>query len=207
MEKKQIVFIHGGTAFTHYDAFLEHLKNKPIDDPLGLVEVKRWQPTLRDVLIDSHDIYYLAMPNKQNAKYLEWKIWFERHFEFLREEVVLIGHSLGGYFLAKYLSEERMPVKISALYLLAAPFENDDFGGEDGGDFAFDTKNLRRLSEQTGIVYIIHSKDDPIVPYAHAHKYREALPKAKIITFENKGHFNLPEFPEFFEYIQNVKKT
>jgi hypothetical protein len=142
------------------------------------------------------------MPNKQNAKYQEWKLWFERHFEFLRDGVILIGHSLGGYFLAKYLSEETMPVKVNALYLLAAPFENDNFGEEDGGDFAFDSKNLPRLAQQVAATNILHSKDDPIVPYDYAQKYKEALPEAELITFEDKGHFVLPKFPEFIALLQ-----
>ena len=199
--KKQIVFIHGGTAFTKYENFLSYLKLKDITDPLETDVMKRWQPTIREALIETHEVYYPSMPNKQNAKYLEWKVWFERYHAFLRDGVTLIGHSQGGYFLVKYLSEERMPVKVKALYLIAAPFEPDDFGGEDGGDFKFDPANLPRLAGQVGVVYILHSKDDPVVPYTHALKYKAALPAAELISFENKNHFKLEEFPELIAHI------
>ena len=203
-EKQQIFFIHGGTAFTQYERFLKHLRTTEIEDPLGLVERKKWQPTIKEALKDTHEVYYPAMPNSKNAKYLEWKIWFERYQEFMRDSVILIGHSLGGYFLAKYLSEENMPVTIQALYLLAAPFENDDFDGEDGGDFSFNPKNLTRHAKQVGMVYILHSKDDPFVPYAHAEKYKKVLPDAELITFEDKGHFLLEEFPEIIEFLKRI---
>lgn len=202
MEKKQIVYIHGGNAFSRYDAFLEYLKSAEIGNPLGEIVEKKWQPTIREELIGTHEVYYPAMPNSKNAKYCEWKMWFERYHAFLRDDVILIGHSLGGYFLAKYLSEEKMPVTVRSLYLLAAPFEADDFGGEDGGDFAFDPGNFPRLAEQIGEVFILHSKDDPVVPYAHGEKYKAALPKAKLVTFTDKNHFRLEEFPEFIELLK-----
>ncbi len=202
MEKKQIVFIHGGEAFTRYEDFLIYLHTEEIDDPLGENVRKRWQSSLRETLIETHEVYYPSMPNKQSAKYLEWKIWFERYHSFLRDGVTLIGHSHGGYFLARYLSEEQMPVTVRALYLLAAAFEPDDFGGEDGGDFKFEPANLPRLAAQVGAMYILHSKDDPVVPYAHALKYKAALPDAELISFEDKNHFIIEEFPELIEHIR-----
>jgi uncharacterized protein len=203
--KKQIVFIHGGNAFTEYEDFLAYLKGKEIEDPFVDQTEKRWQPTLREQLSDTHEVCYPGMPNKQNAKYREWKIWFEKHHAFLRDGVILIGHSLGGYFLAKYLSEETMPVSVRALYLVAAPFEPDDFHGEDGGDFQFDTLKLSRLRDQVKSVFILHSKDDPLVPYVHAEKYKAALPAAELVTFEDKNHFRLEEFPELIAHIKNLE--
>ena len=139
MEKKQIVFIHGGNAYSKYEDFLSQLRTNPIDDPLNHIERKRWQPTVREAFLETCEVYYPQMPNSKNAKYVEWNIWFERYNEFLRDDVVLIGHSLGGMFLAKYLSENIMPVRIRALYFLAAPWKTEKVGGEDGGDFGFET--------------------------------------------------------------------
>lgn len=205
MEKKQIVFIHGGNSFSQHDAFLEYLRMCEIADPLDEIIVKKWRMTIRDAFHETHEVYYPSMPNSSNAEYLEWKIWFERYFAFLRDGVVLIGHSLGGMFLAKYLSEEIMPVKVHALYLVAAPFEADHFDhdGEDCHDFVFDPKNLPRLAKQVGETYVFHSTDDPIVPYAHALKYQKALPAAELVSFVDRGHFILEEFPEIIEHIKD----
>ncbi len=200
--KKQIVFIHGGNAYTKYEDYIHDLQTIPTDDPLMEVVRKRWQPTLREALAETHEVYYPAMPSSKNAKYEEWKMWFERYHAFLRDGVVLMGHSLGGYFLAKYLSENTMPVRVHALYLLAAPFENDDFGGEDGGDFAFDPANLPQLAARIPNIYILHSHDDQVVPYTHALKYAAALPGATSISFEDKGHFIGETFSEIIEHIK-----
>jgi hypothetical protein len=142
------------------------------------------------------------MPNSQNAKYEEWKIWFERYSEFLHDGIILIGHSLGGYFLAKYLTENTMPVSVRALFLIAAPFKPDDFGGEDGGDFVFDTSKLGKLTERAEKIFIYHSKDDPIVPYAHAQMYKHVLYGAKLVFFEDRGHFLEEEFQELLQNIE-----
>lgn len=202
--KRQIIYIHGGTAFSKYEAFIEYIKNKSIDDPLDETPKKRWKDTLRTELKEMYDVYYPAMPNSANAHYVEWKIWFERYIAFLRDDVVLIGHSLGGYFLAKYLVENIMPVRVRALYLCAAPFEVDDFDGEDGGDFAFDTTMLKNIEKQATSIYIVHSKDDRLVAFRHAEKYMNALKTAQSLFFEDKGHFLMGEFPEIVEHIRAI---
>lgn len=203
--KKQLLVIHGAMAFSKYASFLKYLETCPIDDPL-LPRQKRWKSTLAENLGDDFDVYQPAMPNSQNAHYAEWKIWFERHFEFLHDGVILLGHSQGGYFLAKYLCEHVMPVKVKALYLLAAPFGPDDLQAseemlEDGGDFNFDEKKLPHMLKSVENIYILHSKDDPVVPYGHALKFKEALPDAKLVTFEDREHFSMEAFPELIKML------
>jgi uncharacterized protein len=202
--KKQIVFVPGGTAFSKYESFIDYLKTQPMDNPFEINEMKRWQSALREILLVTHEVAMLSMPNKQNAHYEEWKICFERHFQFVHDGVILVGHSLGGYFLVKYLSENKIPFHIGSLLLLAAPFQNEDFGGEDGGDFAFDPKNLVRVSEQVKDIHLFHSIDDPIVSYSHALQYVNALPGSELHTFPDKNHFILEEFPEFLELLQKI---
>jgi hypothetical protein len=200
--KKQVVFIHGGEAFSKYENFIEHLKTTYIDDPFQKEPRKRWQSRLFKDLGEEYEVIAPGMPNKQNAKYEEWKLWFERYLPFMRDGVTLIGHSQGGYFLAKYLVENVPPVRIGAMYLLAAPFKPDDFGGEDGGDFAFDTEKLGNMAQCVDHIYIFHSKDDDVVPFRHAELYAEALPDAKCVIFDNKGHFLAEIFSELIEHIK-----
>lgn len=208
-KKRSLVYIHGGQAYTKYDAYLEHLRTMPIDDPREEASERpvRWTDTLEIELAESFSVIRPQMPNKHNAHYEEWKIWFERHFDFLEKEVVLLGWSQGGFFLAKYLSEETVPFTIKALFLVAAPAKTDDFEGEDGGDFAFDSKQLPKLAKQVGQIAILHSKDDPVVPYEHAQMYKEALPEAKLHSFDNRGHFLIEEFPELIELIRAQAET
>lgn len=201
--KKQIVFIHGGTAFSSYDAFLQYLKTCEIKDPLE-ERPKRWKDTLRDDLGEEYEVFMPTMPNKQNARYDEWKIWFERHFGFLRDGVILIGHSQGGIFLLKYLSENKMPIKVGTLYLIASPGRPPQLDGEleDGGDFVFDESRVKSIENQVEKTFIFQSTDDPVVLFTHAEKLKELLPEAELVTFEDKGHFLEEKFPELLEHIR-----
>ena len=139
------------------------------------------------------------MPNKQNARYSEWVIWFERMIPFLDDGVVLIGHSLGAIFLPKYLSEHRLAKKIAKLILVAAPYGQTEFLG----DFIID-KPLANVSAQCENIILFYSHDDPVVPLAEAEAYVQAWPAAKLHILENRQHINQAEFPELVEELKRV---
>lgn len=207
MKKQQVFYVHGGDAFGNYGNFLQFLRTIPIRNLPGAEQKLFWNRTAWDQLTEEgFEVFTPSMPNKLNAKYEEWKIWFERHFEYLHDDTILVGWSLGAYFLAKYLVENETPFKIKALFLLAPLFENEDVGsdGDDGGDFAFDTEKVGELTKRTPKIYLFHSKDDPIVPYSHSLRYKEALPEAELVTFEDKNHFLVEELPELLEKIRQV---
>lgn len=82
-------------------------------------EKKRRRLTLEQDLPD-RQVIKPEMPNKNLANYAIWKMWFEKHIPFLDpEKLVIIGHSLGGMFLAKYFSENEFPFQIQQLHLIA----------------------------------------------------------------------------------------
>lgn len=202
--KKPLIFVHGGRAYTNYERFLNDLRTEPLRDLPGSAPKVRWTETLATDLGEGFDVFKPRMPNSQNAKYQEWKIWFERYLAIAGDGVILVGWSQGGYFLAKYLLEESYPNTIAALFLLAAPFEPADFGGEDGGDFAFDTARVGELATKAGKITIMHSTDDPVVPFTHALSYAEGVPQATLITFSDKNHFLVPELPELVALLKDV---
>ncbi|MEI6057710.1 MAG: alpha/beta hydrolase, partial [bacterium] len=66
--------------------------------------------------------------------------------------------------------------------------------------------DISKIQEQCPCVFIYQSKDDPVVPFADALHYAAALPKAKLITFEENGHFRQAEFPELVQQIKELVK-
>src|SRR3989344_9033544 len=97
--------------------------------------------------------------NKTNARFDEWEIWFEKLVPFLHDGVILVGHSLGGTFLTKYLSENQFEKKIKSVFLVAAVYDNH----KEGYSLASFTLP-KKLNLQTENIYLFHSKDDPLVP-------------------------------------------
>jgi len=203
--KQQIFYIHGGESFSRQEQFIERLQSKGIWDLPGEEMVKKWTSTLQEDLGENCEVFMPQMPNKQNARFAEWKIWFERHFEYLHDDVVLIGSSLGAMFLSKYLIENEFPFRIKALFLMASPVKMEGFDDSDCGDFVFELEKVGNIAKQTDKIYLLHSKDDFVVPYEHALRYKKALPEAELVTFTDKNHFLIEEFPELLEIIRGLR--
>ena len=115
--KQQIVVIGGGTTFDEYEDYISYLKVHRDASIEKFKPQEDWKDSLSTDLGSDYELFQPQMPNRNNARYEEWKIWFERMTPFINDDVVFIGHSLGGMFLAKYLSEQIFPKKIRATIL------------------------------------------------------------------------------------------
>ena len=190
---KQLVHIHGGGAFNTYDEYWECLVDKKVDDPREPAPPK-WRNRYVEFLGPEWQVIMPDMPCRRNAKYEEWAVWFEKYFQYFEDEITLVGHSLGAIFLAKYLSENTLSTRIKSLHLVAGPF---------GWTRRFALPlSLEGIAKQSESMYLYHSRDDEQVPFEHVHKFKEALPSAQLVTFEDRGHLVTPEFPELMENIQ-----
>lgn len=200
--KKQIVIIHGGDVLNERDDFLAYLKKRKVVKE-DFKTKKSWKDGFEKKLEKKFEIFTPKMPNKQNAKYTEWKIWFEKLVPFLKNDVTLIGHSLGGLFLVKYLSESLFPKKIKALILISAPYTGKGNKYNIGLDYSFND-NFKKIISQAKKVFIFHSTDDKVVPFSDFEIYKKNLPNASFKTFKNKGHFSGDKFPELIKVVKGV---
>ncbi len=200
MKKKiQVIIIHGGMTFKGKKDYLHFLKTREI----SIEEKIRWTDSfLKKNLGNNFQIIKPRMPLQDNAKYEEWKIYFERFFPKLRNNIILIGTSLGGTFLAKYLSENKFPKKVLSAYLICPPYDNSLPGEDLVGGFRLKS-DLSLLEKNAKNLYLMFSKDDTTVPVSHAEKYRNKLKNAKILIYKSKnGHFQISEFPEIVKMIK-----
>jgi predicted alpha/beta hydrolase family esterase len=199
MKKTQILTIHGGMTFKNDKDYLHYLKTKNVSTAKRVYWAVGY---LEKSLGRNFEVISPRMPQQDDAKYRDWKILFERYLALLKNNFILIGSSLGGIFLAKYLSENKLPKKALSVYLVCPPFD-DDLPTEDlvggfklKGDLALIEKNCKNL-------YLLFSKDDDIVPVSHAEKYRKKLKNPHIVIYKSKnGHFNITKFPEIVRMIK-----
>jgi hypothetical protein len=198
--KQQVLIIQGGTSFDNYNDYINYLK-KGRQISLDRIKIRKtWKNTMDIKLGKNFEVFLPDMPNRNNARYFEWKIWFERVMKLLNKDLTLIGHSLGGIFLAKYFSENKTDKKIKALMLVSAPF-NDANIDESLNDFIL-PRTLSFIEKQCKKIYLIQSKDDHIVPFEQMNKYKKELPSAKTLIFENRDHFSQETFPEIIKLIK-----
>ena len=203
-ERTQILIIHGGETFKNRKDYLHFLKNRKV----SLEKKTSWADNyLKNNLGKNFQIIKPRMPQQDNARYAEWKIHFEKYLAQLRKNSILIGGSLGGIFLAKYLSEHKLSRKMLSAYLLCPPYDDTLPTEELVGGFKLKS-NLSLMEKNSKNLYLMFSKDDNVVPVSHAEKYAKKLKNAKIIIFRSKnGHFNISEFPELVKMIKkDVKK-
>ena len=202
-KKPQIVFIHGGETFRQKKDYIRYLKTRDV----SLKAKKRWHGESLDEQLGKHcEIIRPRMPLADNAKYADWKICFERYIPLLRNGVILIGGSLGGIFLAKYLSENKFPKKIRSVYLVCPPFDNSLPDYDLVGGFVL-PKNLSLLEKSTPNLTLLFSKNDEVTPPSHAEKYARKLKKANVIVYKHiKGHFQIEKFPEIVHMIERDLK-
>ena len=205
--KTQIFLIHGGETFRKEKDYLEYLKIREI----SIETRERWQDKyLTKELGKKFQLIRPRFPRSENSKYEEWKIHFEKFFPHLNNNIILVGSSLGGIFLAKYLSENKFPKKILATYLVCPPFDNTCFSHYRGDKLTngFRLKSDLSLFEKNCInIRLMFSSDDDVVPVAHAEKYRNKLKNAKIFIYKNKnGHFKVSKFSELVKMIKEDSK-
>ena len=198
--KQQIFVIHGGNASNSYAEYLRYLRTKEVN--LEHLKSVDWKSTLQKKLGKKYEVINPQMPNKQNAKFSEWKVYFEKFIPLMNEKVILIGHSLGGIFLAKYLSEKKLSKKILGTFLVAAPFNTKKI--HPLADFNL-KEDLKNFSGQGGKIYLYQSVDDRVVPISNLKHYQRALPNGVCRIFKTRGHFNASNFPELVRDIKDLK--
>ncbi len=110
-----------------------------------------------------------------------------RSATYLRQQqapLVLVGHSLGGSVILRYLADHGIPAGLAGVVLIATPF----WGMSDWeAEWALPSGFEARLAMLPRIV-LYHSRDDDIAPVAHVDRYAEALPKALVRKVDGRGH-------------------
>src|SRR5260221_3924928 len=109
------------------------------------------------------DYHVLApdMPDPDHPRYLTWRDQIEQELDKLAADVLLIGHSLGGSMLLKYLAEGTYQRPIAGMFLVAVPY----WGKQDWEleyavpeDFASHLPPIRHL-------FLYHSRSDEEVRF------------------------------------------
>jgi predicted alpha/beta hydrolase family esterase len=199
---QQVLFIWWWNAYPSRETFIQELLKRDYD-PFEIK--KRWRFTLQKELWDDYQVAILDMPNRTFALYKEWKIQFEKSFQYLNWNQIIIAHSLWTIFILKYLTENWFPKKIKQLHLVSALIDDKDLPLEENyiGDFQFDIKKIPEIEKICGKIFLYHSKDDFCVPFSQWERLHESIPNAKFEVFEGRGHMNMEEFPELIQNIKN----
>ncbi len=187
---KTVIIIHGMPSREEYGETGSHSSKQ------------HWLPWMKSELeAQGISTETPEMPEPYAPNYREWKMVFEQLP--IDEETVLIGHSCGGGFLVRWLSENKK--KVGAVMLVAPWMDPDNSSKEQVGDFFSFTIDAE-LSDRTDGVTIFYSKDDDIDIVDTVALLEKTLKNFHTKTFEDKGHFTSEdmgtiEFPELLSEV------
>lgn len=142
---KKVIFFHGGGSVEDYEADAKLVASLKLTLGPGY-----WldYPLLPDN----------GTPDLGRRKHISDEI------SAAKDNVILVGHSLGASMLLAFLSQTKVTKKIAGIFLLATPFSN---GNEDWIEaFKLHPDFAKQLDKNTP-VYFYHCRDDVEVPFGH----------------------------------------
>ncbi|MET3697042.1 hypothetical protein SAMN05877753_101379 [Bacillus oleivorans] len=157
---------------------------------------------LENELRDKYQFVIPKMPSPENPKYVRWKDQLEKELNMLNGEVILIGHSLGGSVLLKYLSEESYNLTFSGLFIISSPYWGLDKDWQ-SKEFTLQN-NFEQNLPAIPHLFLYHSRDEDIVPFKHHKIYAEKLPQATSRELEGRQHLFHNGLPILVNDLKNV---
>ncbi len=159
-----------------------------------------WFPWLQKQLL-VHDIK-ADTPEIPKPFDMNWESWAKEVERYdITEETILLGHSMGGGFWVRYLSE-RTNLKVGKV-VLVAPWLNLE--NSENTDF-FDFEIATDLTDRVKSLTIFNSDNDGKEVHNSVKLIKSKVPKAEIKQFHDYGHFCFNDmgtytFPELAEAL------
>lgn len=173
---KNAIILHGWVEAWEY-----------YDDKYPTASNSHWIPWLsKQLQIKGYKVDAPEMTQHAETTYESWKREFER-FD-LTPDTLLVGHSLGGGFLVRYLSEN--DVKVGRVILVApwTGIKSDEAVDGFNDDF-FTFTNDRAIAAKTAGIHVMYSDDDFQSIQKSITMLRDSLDDIEFIELHAKGHF------------------
>lgn len=158
-----------------------------------------WFPWIqKQLLINNIFCQTPEMPDAHTPVYEKWKKEFERFT--VDENSILVGHSCGGGFLIRWLTENK--IKINKLILVAPWLDPERLKTTDFFNFEID----KNLLDRVNATHLFVSKDDDKDIHDSVSLISENLQRIETHEFKNMGHFTFGQmksdkFPELLDLM------
>jgi hypothetical protein len=151
-----------------------------------------WRPWLMGEL-EKQGIYSaaLVMKSPNTPRLAEWVKEIEVNVKkFPKDEIILIGHSLGVPAILKFLQTTKAK-NIKANILVSGPYKDDRKGKVANllKSFFVTKWDFKKIKKAGHNFTIIHGSNDQMVHFSHAEYLAENL-NGKLMRVENGGHLN-----------------
>lgn len=155
-----------------------------------------------------YNVIMPEFPAREGVIYENWRRQFGKYKNDIKEDSIIIAHSIGNEFIIKYFNENELK---SDLYISLAGFAEyfEHEGKEDLNrackEFLVTDDEANRFRNMWNKKYSIYSNNDHIVPFEVLEKYPHSI-ESKPILIEGIGHMGkksgLERLPKILEIIE-----
>lgn len=168
---------------------------------------ENWFPWLKSKLEKlGCRVFVPKFPTPENQSLENWLKVFEEHKQYLDENSIVVGHSLGPAFLLNVLEKLDKPIKATFFVAGFLSLLGDPTFDEINKTFVDKSFDWQRIKTNCKKFYVFHSNNDPYIPLDEAKNLAKNL-GVDIILVKNAGHFNekagYTKFDLLLEKIKN----
>jgi hypothetical protein len=150
---------------------------------------ENWFPWLKAKVEEkNYAVFVPQFPTPEGQSLEAWFKVLKNYEQYINEDTILVGHSLGGMFLLRLL--EKLPHKVKAAFFVGTPIGiepikhyTSDYNFS-GFNFYFDV-----IKSKADNFVVFHSDNDPSVGLANGEQLAKEL-GVDLSLVPNAGHFN-----------------
>jgi uncharacterized protein len=140
------------------------------------------------------------MPDEDDPNFELWRRDIENELALLREDIIVVGHSVGAYILLRFLVEQHVEHSLAGIFLIAMPF----IGGKGWQlEGALEKSFATKLPRHTPI-FLYHCQDDTVIPFEHLRLYEQEIPQATVRIINEGGHQLNNDLSKVAEDIKSI---
>ncbi len=150
-------------------------------------------------------VFVPNFPTPTNQSLENWLEVFKDYEQYLDENSIVVGHSLGPAFLLTIIENLQRPIK--AAFLVAGFLKklNKPEFVESNKTFVEKVFDWAKIKGNCKKFYVINSDNDPHVPLEKGKEFAEKL-ATELIIVKNAGHFNEEAgFTKFDFLLEKIK--
>lgn len=152
------------------------------------------------------NVFVPSFPHPKDHPLPDWLKVLKDYKQYINEQTILIGHSLGGLFLLRVLESLNHPVRAS--FFVSAPVGVKPIRYYDS-DFAFSGFNFNweKIRQNAGKATVYHSDNDPYVSLGNGEELAKKL-GVNLTFIPQAGHLNAESgFTKFDQIFTDVNKV
>ncbi|MBI2550302.1 serine hydrolase family protein [Candidatus Woesearchaeota archaeon] len=148
-----------------------------------------------------HKVYAPFFPTPIGQTLENWMREFEPYWEFVNEETIFVGRSIGPAFILRLL--ERTDVKVKAAFLIAGFCSDIDLDEFKPLTYSFIKKpfNWQKIRKNCGRFFVYNSDNDPYVPLERGEELANNL-GTELALVKGAEHFWFKKFPKILDDIR-----